>query len=268
MGNFQKDIKCLLFTIKSDKEYKQVIITPKIFGFVIEVQYEQPIEKKKKQKGTACIDIGVNNLCAITSDQHLPILINGRIVKSINQYYNKYPTKNNLKKRYWRIENYFHHVSKFIIQNCIDNNIGKIIIGKNNGLKQNQNHGKKNNQNFQYIPFNTLLQKIQYKALMNNIEVIYTEESYTSKSSFLDNDPLPIYEKGVSHTFSGTRMTRGRYRSKDGTIINADVNGSANIGRKVIQDKDFILQLSRSLGARPVRVNPLKSFSKITTKVG
>lgn len=248
--------KC--FKINSTRKFKQVVITPKTFGFVIDVQYEVPDQPKTDKTGVCCMDIGLNNLCAITSDQHSPVLVNGRIVKSINQWFNKHPNKKASRKRYWRLENYFHHVSKLIVSNCVKHGIGTIIIGKNDGWKQDLNLGKKTNQNFQYVPFWKLMQKIRYKAELAGLEVVFTEESYTSKASFLDRDPLPVYEKGVSHTFSGTRISRGRYRASDGRVLNADVNGSANIGRKVIRDEDVILRLDRSVAATPVRVNPLK----------
>jgi putative transposase len=251
--------KC--FAVSSTRKFKQVVITPKTFGFVIDVQYEVPTLPKSEGEGVCCIDIGLNTLAAITSDQLAkPILVNGRIVKSINQWYNKKPNKKNSRKRYWRLENYFHHVSKMIVANCLKYDIGTIIIGKNDGWKSGMNLGKKTNQNFQYVPFWNLMQKIKYKAELVGLEVVFTEESYTSKASFLDRDPLPVYEKGVSHTFSGMRIKRGLYWSADGRVINADVNGSANIGRKVIRDEDVILRLDRSVAATPVRVNPLKFF--------
>ena len=251
--------KC--FSVPSTRKFKQVVITPKTFGFVIDVQYEVPTPPKKDGEGVCNIDIGLNNLATLTSDQHEPILVNGRIVKSINQKFNKYRTKRESKKRYFRLENYFHHVSKMIVANCLKYNISKIIIGKNDGWKQRMNLGKKTNQNFQSVPFWKLIEKIKYKAVLAGLEVVVTEEAYTSKASFLDRDPLPQYEKGVSHVFSGTRMGRGRYRAMDGRVINADVNGSANIGRKVIRDGEVIARLDKSLAARPVRVNPLKFFS-------
>lgn len=95
--------------------------------------------KKVKGKGICCIDIGLNTLAAITSDQFSPILVNGRIVKSINQYYNKCQSKRNGRKRYFRLENYFHHVSKLVIDLCLKHNCGTIIIGKNDGWKQKMN---------------------------------------------------------------------------------------------------------------------------------
>lgn len=248
------------FTIPSTRKYKQVIITPKRFGFIVDVQYEQEVPAITKAKGYACIDIGLNNLCAITSDQTTPILINGRICKSINKHYNKYKTKRKSRKRYFRLENYFHHVSKFIIQHCIKHKIGTIIIGKNDGWKQNMKLGKRTKKNFQDVPFCNLLEKIKYKAVLAGIEIIFTEEAYTSKASFFDRDLLPEYVAGVSHKFSGNRIKRGLYRSKDGTMINADINGSANIGRKVIKNEDIVFRLDKSLAARPVRINPLKAL--------
>jgi IS605 OrfB family transposase len=246
------------FGIKSDRDYKQVVITPKKFGFIVDVQYEQNVPNKSTNKGVACVDIGLNNLCAITSDQTTPILVNGRIIKAINQKFNKHRTKRESRKRYFRIENYFHHVSKFIVNWCQEHKIGTIIIGKNDGWKQRQNHGKRNNQNFQSVPFFKLIQKIEYKAMLAGIKVVFTEEAYTSKASFLDRDAIPTYDKGNNLEFSGSRVKRGLYRSSDGTLVNADCNGSANIGRKVIQNSEFLGRLDRSLAARPVRINPLK----------
>lgn len=246
------------FSVPFKEGYKQVVITPKTFGFVIDVQYETKEQKKKVKfdKDKICtIDIGLNNLAAITLDQNRPILINGRILKSINQWYNKRPCKSRLRKRYWRIENYFHHTSKLIIDLCLKYKIGKIIIGRNEGWKQNIHLGKKMNQTFCMIPTYFLLEKIKYKAAIQGIEVIFTEESYTSKASFYDQDPLPKYGE-TPPEFSGKRKSRGLYVSKD-FAINADVNGSMNIGRKVIPE--FLGIRDRSLAARPVVINPLKA---------
>lgn len=241
------------------KPFKQLVITPKRFGFVIEIQYEIKQEQKKKRDKSkvATVDLGLNNLCAITLGQNRPILVNGRIVKSINQWYNKNLCKRRSGKRYWRLENYFHHVSKMIVQLCLDYDIGKIVIGKNDGWKQGINIGKQNNQAFCFVPMESLLWKIQYKAVMEGIEVVYTEEANTSKASFYDNDPLPRHGESENIEFSGKRKKRGLYVSKDGFAVNADVNGSMNIGRKVIPE--FLGIRDRSLAARPVTVNPLKN---------
>jgi IS605 OrfB family transposase len=258
------------FSIPCSKPYKQVVITPQTFGVVIEISYDAPSKPKAKvKKERFCsIDIGLNNLCAITSDQHRPLLVNGRILKSINQWYNKCPCKTRARKRYWRIENYFHHVANFVVQNAIEHKIGTIVIGKNDGWKQRMHLGKKNNQNFQSVPFRKLLEKIKYKAEAVGIEVVFVEEAYTSKASYFDGDPLPQWEKDAPEpVFSGKRAKRGLYVTKDGFRLNADVNGSLNIGRKVFPlGNDVIPEHGRklrelgdrSLAARPVAVNPLK----------
>ena len=243
--------------IKTDKKYTEIRIVPKQFGYIIEIVYEQECKDKKENGNYCSIDLGVNNLATITSNQTNPILINGRIVKSINQFYNKKLSqitskkKRNrlIQKRYFRLENYFHHVSKFIINYCNKNNISKIIIGYNKEWKQNINLSKKTNQSFCFIPYLNLINKIKYKSELEGIELICVEESYTSKASALDNDLM------IKGEFSGKRIKRGLYRSKDGFIINADVNGSLNIGRKVIHE----LVVDRSLVARPLKVNPLKT---------
>jgi IS605 OrfB family transposase len=187
-------------------------------------------------------------------------LINGRILKSINQWFHKHKSKMTSTKRYHRIENYFHHVSRYVIKQCLQYGIGKIIIGKNDGWKQNINLGGQTNQQFCSIPFDRLIEKIKYKADLMGIDVIFTEESYTSQASYLDRDDLPVWSKDrVKPIFSGKRIRRGLYRSKNGTLLNADINGSANIGRKIIQNEEILLRLDRSLAARPVVINPLKA---------
>jgi len=262
-GTIVPNNKC--FEINSNRHYQQVIITPKSFGFMIDVMYEK--EKTvihKPNNNFCCVDLGVNNLCTITSDKHIPIIINGRVVKSFNRYYNKSnKNKHHTKKRYFRLENYFHHTSKFIIDNCLKNNITTIIIGKNDGWKKDIKMDKKHRQNFFYIPFDNLLEKIKYKAELSGIKVIFTEESYTSQASFLDRDNIPVYDKKntENYQFSGQRIKRGLYKSKDGILINADVNGSANIGRKVIPDSTFGAEWDRSVGATPIIINPLRSIA-------
>ena len=249
-----------LFTIPFDKPFQQVVVTPMTFGFVIEIQYEAPKpEKAKVKKANICsIDLGLNNLATIASDQHRPILVNGRIAKSFNRWFHKNRSKRSSRKRYWRLENYFHHVSKLIVQNCVEHAIGTIVIGRNDGWKTGSRLGRRTNQNFQSIPYSKLIEKIQYKANALGIDVVLTEEAYTSKASFLDRDSLPEYSKGSKPEFSGVRVKRGLYRSLEGVLLNADVNGAANIGRKVFPDTAFGCEWDRSVAATPVVVNPLR----------
>lgn len=268
------------------RPYKQVVVTPKKFGFVVDVQYDSNDRKEKKKsrkrmskKRICSIDIGLNNLAAITLGQKRskgfqmltnPILVNGRVPKSFNQWYNKQlakqmsngaksPSKRILRKRYFRIENYFHHVSKFVVDLCLEHGIPRIVIGRNKGWKNGMNLGRRTNQKFHSMPFHLLIEKIRYKAALEGIEVVLTEEAYTSKASFLDGDPLPRWEKDMeTPRFSGRRKHRGLYVSSGEYALNADVNGSLNIGRKVISESPSMGIADRSLAARPVVVNPLK----------
>jgi putative transposase len=212
---------------------------------------------------TIGIDLGVNNFLTISNNCGLnPFIINGKILKSKNQYFNKVTSdlksklplgvysSNRLEHIYkYRsdyMNNAMHKISTYVINYCLANNIGTIVVGKNDAWKQDSNIGTVNNQNFCYLPHSTFISKLKYKCERCGIKLIVNEESYTSKSSFLDNDFIPTYDKDnkVSYKFSGRRVHRGLYVSKDGTKLNADVNGAANIIRKAIDNafdgvKDF-----------------------------
>ena len=228
----------------------QVRLIPRLGNYVIEVVYNKEVNNVKlNQDNIMGIDLGVNNLCAITTTNNNNCLINGRPLKSINQYYNKKISKmksildkvNNKKtskqiqkvtnKRNNKIKNYLHKTSKYIIDYCLTNDIGKVVIGKNIDWKQNINIGKKNNQSFVNIPFDKLIKQITYKGELNNIEVLLTEESYTSKCSFIDNEDIK-----KSNNYLGKRVKRGLFKSSDNYTINADINGSYNIIRKVFSN--------------------------------
>ena len=219
---------------------------------------EKPEVKAKKERCMG-IDLGLENMATVLSNTGMPpILFKGGVIKSINQWYNKmrsryYATLRNGQKnhegsfhskrllgqdkqRYRKVKDFFHKVSYNIVKIAKENEMDTIVIGKNDHWKQEINIGKKNNQNFVQIPHSQLIELITYKANAEGIEVILTEESYTSKASFLDEDDIPTYQLGNNkpHIFSGKRISRGMYRSKNQILINADVNGAANILRKVI----------------------------------
>ena len=217
------------------------------------------------------IDPGLNNIVSIYNNIGIrPLLYNGRPIKSINQYYNKTSAKlrselpknvrtsKRLKqlsfKRNNKIDYEMHKISSHIINEAVRNNISKIFIGKNIGWKNEINIGKRNNQNFVNIPHTKLFNQLVYKGLLNGIEVIFTEESYTSKASFFDKDELPFYNNSSSHVFSGMRIKRGLYRDGKGNIWNADLNGAANIMRKCSDDayKDMIK--TKELMKRPILI--------------
>ena len=246
---------------------KQVRVIPHTTYFDVEVVLDiktQEVPLREDNHRYLSIDLGLNNLCAIaTSYSNKSCIIKGTPLKSINQYFNKklshyksiLKTINNLdyskridtlyKKRNNKINDYMHKVSKVIIDKCINENISKIIIGYNDNWKQKINIGSQNNQNFVNIPYYKLLDKIEYKAKQQGIEIIYQEESYTSKSSFLDNDILPICNSNnkENYEYSGKRIKRGLYKSKESILINADINGSLNILRKYIIKKEIPLVL-------------------------
>ncbi len=233
----------------------QARVVPRGTHYVIEVIYERTAEQAPVDPALfAAADLGVSNLAAITSNKpgFVPVLVNGRVLKSINQGYNKHRehlqkklakenrfTSHQLDaitdKRNRRIKHQLHLASKAIIGVLVTEGIGTLIIGKNAFWKQEVQMGKRNNQAFVQIPHTRFIAMLRYKAELVGITVIITEESYTSKASFFDRDAMPIYDPGdqAEHTFSGRRDGRW-YRVKGRDPIHADVNGSYNIGRKVV----------------------------------
>ncbi|WP_287722363.1 transposase [Microcystis sp. M158S2] len=238
----------------SKREIIAARIVPKSSCYVIEIVYERRSETTDKQQ-IAGVDLGVNNLMAVTTNQTgvAPLLVNGRYLKAINTFYNKQrsrwqsqpKTQNNqpsskrliflTHKRNCRGENYLHTASKKVIDWCIRPQIGTLIIGHNEWMKQSLNLGKRNHQQLVNIPHHRLIEMLTYKAQLKGIKVIITEESYTSQSSALDRDELPKYgeEKPL---FKGKRLARGLYKMGTNQLLNADVNGAFNITIKVITD--------------------------------
>jgi putative transposase len=255
---------------------KEVRLVPLGNAYAVETVYDStrlvvegdycPLLDKARVLG---IDIGLDNLATLVSNQPdlAPVLINGRILKSINAKYNKDCAQLRAKgkakhiraksaKRFSRVMEYLHKVSRFIVNYCQNNNLGTVIIGKNDDWKQSINIGKVNNQKFVSIPHARLIEQIQYKAQAKGIQVIVREESYTSKASAWDNDILPT--KGQNDQtpplFSGQRIRRGLYRTQHGMLLNADVNGAYNIIRKELGDE--VVPLSdKGFVNNPVRIS-------------
>ena len=217
-----------------------------ILYFIVEIGYNKVEGEIKTDNGRyVSIDLGVNNLATITSNVFKPFIINGKPVKSINHFYNKeiakkkskLPTRiysskyiqNLYRKRNNKITDYFHKVSTYIVNQLVSNQVNTLVIGYNSGWKQDIDMGKKNNQNFAYIPFCKLINMLEYKCALKGITVLTNEENYTSKCSFLDDEPICKHEK-----YLGKRVKHGMFKSSDGTIINADVNGSLNILKKYL----------------------------------
>jgi len=239
------------------KEFNQldcVRIIPRIDHYVIEVVYTiDDIKLIRENKRYVAIDLGVNNLATLTSNikEIKPTIINGKPLKSINQYFNKkkgllqsklnkgqYISKRINKltnKRNNKVNDYLHKKSKQIVDKLKENNINKLIIGKNDNWKNESKMNTKSNQNFISIPHNTFINMLEYKCKKSGIKTILQEESYTSKASFLNLDPIPTYGTDHNTEFSGYRESRGMYKIKGEKLrINADVNGSYNILRKAV----------------------------------
>ena len=251
----------------------QVRIVPKLNHYVIEVVYHQE-EKQKLHSNNriASIDLGLNNLASVTFNQAglRPFLINGRPLKSINHFFNKRKAElqsiletgtskrlqNLCSKRNLKVDDYLHKASRYLINRLVELKIDTLVIGKNEGWKQDINIGSRNNQNFVQVPHSRFIQQLTYKAELEGLTVIIQEESYTSKSSFLDQDDIPVYKKDVKHSFSGQRIKRGLYRSANGFLINADVNGSLNILRKAIPNA--FAEGIKGIVVSPVRVKTYK----------
>ena len=258
------------------KNIAQARIIPKLGQYVIEVVYEQlEHHTVTNSEAVAAIDIGVDNLAALTSNQKgfIPVLVNGRPLKSLNQFYNKNKAKlqSQLKvkqqtskqiqrltaQRNNQVDTYLHQASRWIINHLDKHGIGKLIIGKNPLWKQEVNNGRQNNQSFVSIPHARFIEMLIYKGAMKGIKVITHEESYTSRASFLNLDFIPNYgdDNAKQTLFSGYRENRGMYKIKDKKIrINADVNASYNIMRKVIPTV-FDLGIE-GVVVRPTRVTP------------
>lgn len=224
-----------------------VRIVPKLGAFVIEVIYEVEEVPLKHTGNYAAIDLGVDNLASITfSNGVQPLLVKGSKIKSINQGYNRLIAKaqSNLPinqrtskhiHRLWRnrelkLQAELHKITSFLSLYFDEMSVEKVFIGKNVGWKQEVALGKKTNQTFVNIPYNTFISQLTYKCKLRGIEVIEQEESYTSKASFVDQDEVLVYgEIEEKPQFSGKRISRGLYQTKRGFILNADVNGSYNI---------------------------------------
>lgn len=260
---------------------QQVRVVPLVNSYKIEIIYSKDESLSSNQLDInlfAGIDLGLNNLATVISNAEgfRALLLCGRAIKSCNQYYNKIKAKlqsllpknqytsnriNRLTlKRNNKIDYYLHGTSSYIVKQLVTHHIGTVIIGKNVGWKQEINIGNKNNQHFVNIPHAKLIEQIKYKAELEGIAVLTTEESYTSKCSFLDLEQIKKHS-----SYLGKRVKRGLFESSSRLRINADCNGAGNILRKVVGDSLFNQQNSivRCV-VHPVRVKPYKdSFRNI-----
>ena len=241
-------------SILKSKEVKQVWIVPRQNARFFEVQYIYKVEPKEKKpiKNVLAIDLGITNLCTCVTSSGNSFIMDGRKLKSFNQWYNKETSRlNSIKdkqkikgytkklyrivtKRNNRVSDIIHKTCKCVVNYCVANDIDTVVCGINKDFQRYSNLGKVNNQKFTQIPFGKIRNILSYLCELNGVNFIEQEESYTSKASFWDRDEIPIFssESKANNSFSGKRVHRGLYCSKNGILLNADLNGSLNILRK------------------------------------
>ena len=252
---YNNKIEIKIPQVLEDKKIKQIQIIPKFNARFFEIQYTYEIQEEDIQlniNNALAIDLGVNNLCTCVTNTGKSFIVDGRKLKSINQFFNKQNAKlrsikdkQNIKrqtkqqylisnKRKNRVDDYINKTCRYIINYCIVNDIGTLVIGYNQSFQCKTNLGKRNNQIFTHLPFGKIREKLEYLCKRYNINYVMQEESYTSKASFFDDDELPTYnmDNPQTYEFSGKRVKRGLYQTKDGYLFNADCNGALNILRK------------------------------------
>lgn len=252
---YNNKIEIKIPQVLEDKKIKEIRIIPKFNARFFEIQYTYEIQEEEIKlniNNALAIDLGVNNLCTCVTNTGKSFIIDGRKLKSFNQFFNKQNAKlRSIKdkqsierqtkqqylifnKRKNRVNDYINKTCRYIINYCLSNDIGTLVIGYNQSFQCKANLGKKNNQIFTHLPFGRIREKLEYLCKRYNINYILQEESYTSKASFFDNDELPIYnaDNPQTYKFSGKRIKRGLYQTKKGYLFNADCNGALNILRK------------------------------------
>ena len=251
-----KKISIKIPPILLNKKIKEIRIIPKFNARFFEVQYTYEVEEEQRnldKNHVLAIDFGINNLATCVTSKGRSFIIDGKKLKSINQWFNKenarlqsikdkqkYGKKPTLRQKYLyssrnnKVNDYMSKTARKIINYCLENNIGTLVCGYNETFQRNSNIGKANNQTFVNIPFGKLREKLEYLCKLYSLRFVEQEESYTSKSSFFDMDILPKFEadKPQTYSFLGKRIKRGLYQTSKGYILNADINGALNILRK------------------------------------
>lgn len=239
-----------------DKKIKEIRIVPKQRARFFEVQYIYEIEciqRNLNEQKALAVDFGIDNLMTCVTSEGQSFIIDGKRLKAENQWYNKriahlqsIKDKQKLQtkythqmqkitdKRYRYVMDYIHKSAKKVIDYCIQNQIGVLVVGYNVTFQRNARMGRKTNQKFVMIPYGKLREILEYLCQLHGIQYVQQEESYTSKASFWDRDIIPVYndDNPRTYAFSGKRIHRGLYKTKSGMLLNADVNGALNIMRK------------------------------------
>ena len=279
-NSFKKTHKSVEITIPPillDKTIKEIRIIPKANARFFEIQYiyeAECIQRNLNTNNALALDLGINNLVTAVSNSGQSFIIDGKRLKSINQWFNKEnarlqsikdkqhfgrkPTNRQkavARNRNNKVNDYMNKTVRRVIDYCIINNIGTLVVGYNETFQHNSHIGKQNNQNFVNIPYGQLRNKLEYLCMLNDIVFIKQEESYTSKASFWDKDNIPVYnaDNPKEYPFSGRRLHRGLYKTASSKIINADVNGALNIMRKS-RVVDMNILYSRGEVDTPIRI--------------
>ena len=279
-NRFRKDNKTISINIPpvlKDRKIKEIRIIPKSNARYFEVQYTyeaECIQSNLNKDNALAIDLGIDNLCACVTSTGSSFIIDGRRLKSINQWYNKQNSylqsikdkqHINVKqtdrqyrltsKRNRCVSDYLSKAARLIINYCLNNDIGNIVVGYNETFQKDVALGKLTNQSFVEIPYGRLRDKLEYLCTLYGINYIKQEESYTSKASFFDKDDIPLYnaDNPKDYSFSGTRVKRGLYKTRSGKTLNADINGALNILKKS-SVVDLSVLYSRGDVDTPVRV--------------
>ena len=251
-----KPVEIRIPPILANEHIKEIRIIPKSKARFFEVQYTyetECIQRNLNQNNALALDLGVNNLVTAVSSDGRSFMIDGKRLKSVNQWFNKENarlqgikdrqgdkrrTTNRQKtladKRNRQVNDYMSKTARKIIDYCISHDIGTLVVGYNETFQRNTDIGRQNNQNFVNIPYGKLRSKLEYLCELNGIVFLKQEESYTSKASFWDRDVIPVYnaDNPQKYHFSGKRIQRGLYRTANGKLLNADVNGALNILKK------------------------------------
>lgn len=251
-----KPVEITIPPVLLDKKVKEIRIIPKANARFFEIQYiyeAECVQRNLNKNNALALDLGINNFVTAVSSNGKSFIVDGRRLKSINQWFNKenarlqsIKDKQHLRKKITnrqktiarnrnnKVNDYLNKAARKVVDYCITNDIGTLVVGYNETFQRGSNIGRQNNQNFVNIPYGLLRSKLEYLCELNDIIFVKQEESYTSKASFWDKDDLPVYnaDNPTEYPFSGKRVHRGLYKAANGKVFNADINGALNIMRK------------------------------------
>ena len=272
-----KPVEITIPPVLLDKKVKEIRIIPKAKARFFEIQYiyeAECVQRNLNKNNALALDLGINNFVTAVSSNGKSFIVDGRRLKSINQWFNKenarlqsIKDKQHLGKKITnrqktiarnhnnKVNDYLNKAARKVVDYCITNDIGTLVVGYNETFQRGSNIGKQNNQNFVNIPYGVLRSKLEYLCELNDIIFVKQEESYTSKASFWDKDDLPVYnaDNPTEYPFSGKRVHRGLYKTANGKVFNADINGALNIMRKS-SVVDMNILYSRGEVDTPVRI--------------